>query len=85
MSANGTGSISVSGGSSSVSTTNGVSKLSCGAGFVELTRITDSAVTFSVGGSPIEVPVGATSTVGRYQVTVLGIERGTAKFQMVPG
>jgi hypothetical protein len=84
VTANGTGRINISGGASSVVIKNNVTSLSCGAGAVELTRITDGAVTLSAAGSPVDVAVGATGTVGRYQVSVLSIQGGTARFQMVP-
>jgi hypothetical protein len=83
VTANGTGSINVSGGGGSVVIRNQVTSLSCGAGFVELTRITDGAVTLAADGTPVEVAVGASGAVGRYQVSVLAIDGGTARFRMV--
>ncbi len=85
VTANGTGSVNMSGGrGGSVVIRNRITTLSCGSGFVELTRITGGAVTFTADGGPVDIAVGATGTVGRYQVSVVSIEGGTVRFQMVP-
>jgi hypothetical protein len=61
----------------------GATSFSCVTGpIISLTRIANTAVTFSEAGVPVTITNGSSATVGPYQITVLRIDAGTAVFEV---
>lgn len=82
----GTGSISMSGSGGRAVTRNGATSFSCRNGpLVAITSTGAAAATFSLDGSDVEVAEGATGVVGPYQITVVAVDGGAVRFEVVPG
>lgn len=77
------GSLEMTGGGEMVVGPEGTS-FSCRTGpLISLTRIANTAVTFTAAGVPVTITNGSSAAVGPYQITVLSIDAGTAMFKVI--
>lgn len=74
--------VDISGDSVSSTFGDGGVTFSCGGPTLAVGKITSMAVTLDLSGASVTVAVGTAGTVGPYQVTVVGISRGTATMQI---